>query len=158
VAILKEHGLDPGPRRGEGTWSEFIKRHADTLWACDFFSKKVWTRNGLVDVFVLFFIHVGMRRVHVMGMTPNPDEVWMAQQARNALMIFAEQSVKFEYVIMDMDSKFTAQFRATLEADELEVVRVGPRKPNLNAYAERFVQTIRQECLDHFVCFGVDHL
>ena len=158
VAILKEHGLDPGPKRGEGTWSEFIKRHTETLWACDFFTKKVWTKNGLVDVFVLFFIHLGTRRVHIAGMTTNPDEAWVVQQARNLSMFFADQPVQPKYLILDMDAKFTARFRATLESEDLEVVRVGPKKPNLNAFAERFVQTIRRECLDHFVCFGVDHL
>ena len=158
VAILKEHGLDPGPKRGEGTWSEFVKRHAETLWATDFVSKKVWTKNGLVDVFVLFFIHVGTRRVHVAGMTTAPDEAWVVQQARNMAIIFADEPMEPTHVIMDMDAKFTARFRATLKSEEIEVVRVGPRKPNLNAYAERFVQTIRNEALDHFVCFGVDHL
>jgi putative transposase len=83
VAILEENGLDPGPKRGEGTWNDFIKRHSETLWACDFFTKKVWTKCGLTDVFVLFFIHVGNRRVQISGMTTNPDEEWVVQQARN---------------------------------------------------------------------------
>jgi putative transposase len=156
VAILKEHGLDPGPKRGEGTWSEFVKRHADTLWACDFFTKKVWTKCGLTDVFVLFFIHVGTRRVHVTGMTTNPDEAWVVQQARNFGLIVENE--KATHLIMDMDAKFSAKFRDTLEAGGLEVVRVGPWKPNLNAFAERFVQSFKGECLDHFVCFGEEHL
>lgn len=158
VAILKEHGLDPGPKRGEGTWREFVERHRETLWACDFFSKKVWTKAGLVDVFVLFFIHVGTRRVHIAGAITNPDEAWVVQQARNMSMVFAEQAASPTHLIMDMDTKFTARFRATLESDGIEVVRVGPRKPNLNAFAERFVQSIKVECLDHFVFFGIDHL
>lgn len=157
-AILLEHGFDPGPKRGEGTWSEFIARHAETLWATDFFSKKVWTACGLVDVFVLFFIHIGTRRVNVAGMTTNPDGEWMAQQAWNMSMVFAEEKITLKYLIMDMDTKFTAKYRAILESDGIEVVRVGPRKPNLNAHAERFVQSCKVECLDHFVCFGVDHL
>jgi putative transposase len=157
-AILLEHGFDPGPKRGEGTWSEFVARHAETLWATDFFSKKVWTTCGLVDVFVLFFIHIGSRRVHVAGITTNPDGAWMAQQARNMSMVFADEPVKPSHLIMDMDTKFTAQFRQILESDGIEMVRVGPRKPNLNAHAERFVQSVKTECLDHFVCFGVDHL
>ena len=89
--ILREHGLEPGPKRGEGTWDEFLKRHAATLWACDFFSKKVWTVRGLVDVFVLFFLHVGTRRVHVAGISAQPDRAWVTQQARNVSMFFAEQ-------------------------------------------------------------------
>jgi len=158
VAILKEQGLDPGPKRGEGTWNEFIQRHSKTLWACDFFTKKVWTKCGLVDVFVLFFIHVGSQRVHVTGMTTNPDEAWVAQQARNFAIIAENEIPAPTHLIMDMDFEFSAKFRATLEADGSEVVRVGPRKPNLNAFAERFVQTIKQECSDHFVCFGEEHL
>jgi putative transposase len=71
--ILLTAGLDPGPKRGEGTWNEFLKRHAKTLWATDFFSKKVWTMRGLVDVLVLFFIHVGSRRVYLAGVTAHPD-------------------------------------------------------------------------------------
>jgi len=78
--ILKEHGFDPGPKRGEGTWDDFIRIHAKTLWACDFISKRVWTLGGLVDFFVLFFIHVDTRKVHIAGITPNPDGRWMAQQ------------------------------------------------------------------------------
>ena len=158
VNILKENGLDPGPKRGKGTWHEFVRRHAETLWACDFFTKKTWTFGGLVDVYVLFFIHIGTRRVHIAGMTANPDNAWMVQQARNMSMVFAEQPTPPKYLIMDMDAKFTANFRATLEADNVESVRVGPLAPNLNAFAERWVQTIRRECLDHFVCFGIDHL
>ena len=71
VNILKEHCLDPGPKRGEGTWDDFVKRHAETLWATDFFSKKVWTTGGLVEFFVLFYINIATRRMHVAGMTPN---------------------------------------------------------------------------------------
>jgi putative transposase len=91
-------------------------------------------------------------------MTTNPDEAWVVQQARNMSMVFAEEKVAPKCLILDMDTKFTVKFRETLECDGIEIVRVGPRKPNLNAFAERFVQTIRLELLDHFVCFGVDHL
>ncbi|HUY88178.1 MAG TPA: hypothetical protein VMV10_05565 [Pirellulales bacterium] len=82
VNILKEQGLDPGPKRGEGAWDGFVKRHAETLWATDSFSKKVWTKSGLVEFFVLFFINVATRRVHIAAMTPLSNSVWMAQQAR----------------------------------------------------------------------------
>jgi putative transposase len=91
VNILKEKGLDPGPKRGEGTWDDFIKRHAETLVACEFFSKRVWTMGGLVDIFCLFFINVSTRRVFVSGLSANPDRGWMAQRARNAVLHFAEQ-------------------------------------------------------------------
>lgn len=156
--ILIAAGIDPCPERGEKPWTEFIKQHADTLWATDFFSKKVWTLRGLVDVFVLFFIHVESRRVYLAGVTTNPDNAWMKQQARNVCMVWDKEKVAPKMLIRDFDGKYTKDFDATLEGEGIEVKRVGPQKPNMNAFAERFVQSIKQECLDHFICFGEDHL
>jgi putative transposase len=104
--VLRENGLDPGPKRGEA-WDEFIRSHAETLWACDFFSAKVWSLHGLVEIFVLFFINVSTRRVHIAGMTANPDRVWMQQQARNAALYFAEQPVPARCLLRDNDGKLT---------------------------------------------------
>jgi putative transposase len=156
--ILKEDGFDTAPQRGDGTWGAFIERQAATLWACDFFSKKVWTRSGLVEFFVLFFIHIGSRRVHIAGMTAHPDSAWMTQQAANVAMFFAEQEVKPQFLLRDFDSKYTPAFDALLEADGMEIVPVGPRAPNLNAHAERWVLSVKSECLDHFIVFGETHL
>jgi putative transposase len=156
--ILLENGLDPGPKRGEGTWHDFIKRHAETLWACDFFTKKVWTTRGLVDVFVLFFMHIGSRRVYVSGMTPNPDRAWMVQQARNMAIILGDQSQPARYLLRDFDGKFPVEFDAVLASSGTKVKKVGPFAPNLNAFAERWVRSIREECLNHFVVFGEEHL
>jgi putative transposase len=158
IKILKDNGLEPGPRRGEGTWDDFLKRHAATLWSCDFFSKKVWTLSGLVEVFVLFFIQVGSRRVHLAGMTANPDRAWMVQQERNMTMIFEKESVKPKYLLRDRDSKFVQEFDAILTSEGIAVTPIGVRAPNQNAVAERFVQSVRHECLDHFVVFGEAHL
>jgi putative transposase len=158
IKILKENGLEPGPRRGEGTWDEFLKRHATTLWACDFFSKKVWTTKGLVEVLVLFFIQVGSRRVHMAGMTANPDRAWMVQQARNRAMIFDQEPVKPKYLLRDRDSKFVQEFDAILASEGIEVKPIAVRAPNQNAVAERFVQSAKSECLDHFIVFGEAHL
>jgi len=158
VNILKANGLDPGPKRAEGTWADFLQRHAQTLWACDFLSKKIWTLGGLVDVFVLFFIHVGSRRVFLSGMTTQPDRAWMVQQARSFSLYCAEQGYTPKYLLRDMDSKFVAEFDAVLGSDSLTIKRVGPRAPNLNAYAERWVQSLKRECLDHFIVFGEEHL
>jgi len=158
VNILKRHGLDPGPQRGEGSWDAFVKRHAATLWACDFFTKKIWTKSGLVDMFVLFFIHVGSRRVHISGMTTHPDGVWMVQQARNLTMFFDEQADRPQFLLRDHDTKFVKEFDGILESEGIEVKALGPRAPNLNAFAERWVQSVKQECLDHFVVFGESHL
>jgi putative transposase len=158
IKILKEHGLEPGPRRGEGTWDEFLKRHATTLWACDFFSKNVWTLSSLVEVFVLFFIQVGSRRVHLAGMTTNPNRAWMSQQARNKAMIFDQERDKPKYLLRDHDGKFVKEFDAILASEGIEVKPIGVRAPNQNAVAERFVQSVRQECLDHFIVCGEAHL
>src|SRR5262249_55243660 len=145
-------------KRGEGTWDEFVKRHVETMWACDFFSAKVWTMGGLVEMCVLFFIHVGSRRVFVSGMSANPDRVWMAQQARNAALHFAEQPVAPRFLLRDNDGKFVPEFDQVLADEGIEVKRLVPQSPNLNAYAERFVQTIKGECLSQFVIFGESHL
>jgi putative transposase len=149
VNILRENGLDPGPKRGEGT---------QTLWACDFFSKNVWTMHGLVEFFIFFVIHIGSRRVHVVGMTPHPDRAWMAQQARNLAMYFAEQPVQPTILLRDNEGKFSSEFDQILQVDGLQVHRITPLSPNLNALAERWVQSAKRETLDHFVVFGEAHL
>jgi putative transposase len=158
VNILKAAGLDPGPRRSEGSWADFLKRHAQTLWACDFFSTRVWTLAGLKEVFVLFFLHLGSRRVFVSGMTPHPDAAWVTQQARNFALDCVGQGYSAEYLILDHDSKFVAGFDAVLESEGVQLLRVGPHAPNLNAFAERWVLSIKQECLNHFIVFGEKHL
>jgi putative transposase len=158
VNILKAEGLETGPKRGEATWRDFIQRHASTLWACDFFSKKIWTTSGLVDCFVLFFIHVGSRRVYVGGLTTNPTHAWVAEQATNFTQHAAQQATKPTHLIRDLDGKFGPGFDVALKAAGIEPVPVGPRKPVLNAFAERFVLSIKSECLDHFIVLGEAHL
>jgi putative transposase len=156
--VLRANGYEPGPKRGPGTWADFVRRHAQTLWACDFICKKVWTYHGLVEVFVLVVLHVGSRRVHVCGMTTHPDAPWMAQQAGELIPFFAAQPDKPAYLIRDLDGKFTEEFDALLESTGMEIVRVGPRAPNLNAFCERWIGSIKSECLSHFIVFGLAHL
>jgi putative transposase len=158
AAILREAGLDPGPKRGAGTWSEFATRHAATLWAADSVSVRTLTAAGVVELYLLFFIHVGTRKVVASSPTTSPDSAWVAQQARNASMQMAEWSLGVDYLLIDHDAKFTKSFDAVLEAEGAEVKRVGPAAPNMNAYAERWVQTLRAECLDHFLFCGEGHL
>jgi putative transposase len=158
VNILREAGIDTAPKRGEGTWDDFVHRHAASLWACDFFTKKVWTLGGPVSFFVLFFIHIGTRRVHIAGMTAHPDQQWMAEQAGQVARFFAAQTDKPTHLIRDLDSKFTPAFDQAMNSVGVTVVLVGPRAPNLNAFAERFVLSIKSECLDNFVVFGEAHL
>jgi putative transposase len=158
VNILKEAGLDPGPKRGTGTWDEFLRIHASTLWACDFLSVKSATLTGFVDVFVLFFIHVGSRRAFIAGTSTNPTGEWTAQQARNASMQMADWGLPATHLLIDHDSKFTDSFDAVFQTDNCVVKRVGPQAPNLNAFAERFVQTLSVELLDRFIILCDKHL
>lgn len=157
--ILIEHGFEPGPRRADSTWKEFLKRHKETLWACDFLSKNVVTAGGIVTYHVLFFIHVHTGRVQVAGMTPAPNGDRMAQQARNLTMYFDSQGeFKPTIIVRDRDTRFTEQFCTIVENDEIAFELIPPRSPNLNPFAERWVQSVKRECLDHFVVFGEAHL
>jgi len=158
--VLRENGFDPGPKRGRGTWHEFIQRHIKTIWATDFFTKTVWTIRGPVTFYVLFFLHIYSRRVHIAGMTTNPEGRWMAQIARNMSMVFSEEPEEFRptHVIRDRDKKFTEEFCSILESDGLEFRPIPPRSPNMNPYAEAWVQRTKQEVLDHFIVFGERHL
>jgi putative transposase len=155
--LLQDNGFDPGPKRGYGSWVEFIERHIKTVWATDFFTKTVWTMRGPVTYYVLF-LHT--RRVHIAGMTPNPNGDWMAQVERSMSMVFSEEKPEFQptHIIRDRDTKFTDQFCAVLETDGIEFRPIPPRSPNLNPYAESWVGRIKAECLNHFIVFGENHL
>jgi transposase InsO family protein len=152
--ILKQHATPPAPQRKMGTsWAEFIATHKDVLVACDFFTKEVWTCTGLVTYYVLFFIHVASRKAYIAGSTPNPNETWMKQIARNLTMTggFLEA---MKYLILDRDGKYADSFRQILKAAGVEPLRLPVRSPNLNAFAERFVRSIKEECLDRLILFG----
>jgi putative transposase len=155
--ILKQAGLEPGPKRGEGTWDEFLTRHAATLVQCDFLNKRIWTAKGLGDVFVLVFLHVGSRRAFVTPTTTNPTETWVREQTQNYLQHAKANKLPVEMLFHDRDPKFTAALDADLAKRRIEVRKTAFRAPNTNAYVERFIQTIQQECLDHFVILGERH-
>ncbi len=153
--ILRRHGIPPAPRRKPDIpWSEFIANHADVISACDFFTAEVFTRAGLVTFYVLFFIQIGSRKVHFAGVTVHPNEEWMKQVARNLTMDgwgFLEGQ---QHLIFDRDTKFCASFRHIIQESGVELIRLPPRSPNLNAFAERFVRTVKSECLSRLVLFG----
>ena len=157
--ILRHHGFKPEPPGDpDNTWANFLRRHASTLWACDFFTKQVLTMRGWIDYYVLFFIHLETRQVHILGVTANPNNEWMKQQARNLCVFFGDLDKPPEYIIHDADTKFTRDFREMLKSEGIKPVRIGPRRPNQNSVAERFVRTIKEECLSRFLVFGEDHL
>ena len=155
--ILVENGLDPGPKRGKGSWSEFLKIHAETLWQVDFFSKNVWTLQGPRQVFALAFVHVATRRVFATSATYQPDSIWMAAQANAFLTHVDRQRLRCETVIRDRDGKYTADFERAFQKRGITVKPVGPRAPNLNAFVERWIQSLKHEALNHFIVFGLAH-
>lgn len=156
--ILKANGLDPGPKRGAGTWDEFLKIHAATLWQCDFYAKKVLTAKGLRDLYLLIFLHVETRRVFIAPATYHPNEAWVKQQAEAFLQHAKDNGLGTVMVMHDRDTKFTASFDDVLKAGDVKVQKAAYRSPNTVAFVERFIQTLQQECLDYFVVFGEQHM
>ena len=153
--VLKRHGIAPAPKRSQSTtWKEFIQSHMAVLAGMDFFTVEVLSWRGLVTYYVLFFIHLESRRVSLAGITRHPDQAWMQQMARNATgeeWGFLEQR---RYVLHDRDTKFCSVFRATMTAGGIEPIQLPARSSNLNAYAERWVRSVKEECLSKLILFG----
>jgi transposase InsO family protein len=153
--ILKRHGIPPVlERKYTTTWQEFIRTHMDVLVATDFFTTEVWTWCGLVTYYVLFFIHLESRKVYVAGVTPHPDERWMIQIARNVTMAEWGFLAPGQYLIHDRDGKYCSAFQQTIEAAGVTRVPLPARSPNLNAYAERWVRSVKDEALSRLILFG----
>jgi putative transposase len=142
--ILKRNGFETGPKRGPGTWDEFLKRHASTLWQCDFFSKKIVSRSGLRDIFVLVFLHVETRRIFITPSTYNPDQAWMVQQAESFVEHLKNEQLPCKVLMLDNDSKYSLPFTKTIEKAKIRTHRTAVRSPNTIAYIERIVQTINE--------------
>ena len=157
--ILKRKGIDPAPERGERTtWSQFLKAHWSMLAAADFFTVEVWGPRGLVTFYVFFVIELATRRIEIAGITPGPNEAWMMQIGRNVTDPIDGFLAEKELLILDRDSKYAAAFRNLLKDSGITVVQLPPRSPNLNAYAERFVRSIKDECLNRMILFGEQSL
>jgi transposase InsO family protein len=153
--ILKRHGIPPAPeRKTTTTWKEFIRTHMDVLVATDFFTAEVWTLGGLVTYYVLFFLHLSSRKVHVAGVTPHPNAAWMIQVARNATMEEWGFLAPGQYLIHDRDTKFCPAFQQLIDNAGVERVVLPPQSPNLNAYAERWVRSVKDEALSRMILFG----
>ena len=152
--ILKRHGLGPAPERKHNTtWAAFIRRHKAVLWATDFFTTEVWTANGLTTFYVLFFLQLQTRRVILGGLTPYPKDAWLKQVARNLTAADAPMA-KARFLLHDRDTKFSEAFAAVFLAAGVEPLKLPPQSPNLNAFAERGVRTVKDECLDQLILFG----
>ncbi|MBW2714399.1 MAG: transposase [Deltaproteobacteria bacterium] len=157
--ILAEHGIEPAPERGRHTrWSTFLRAHWGAIAGMDFFTVEVINLRGLIRYFVLFVIDLKTRRVEVAGVVAQPDGRWMKQVARNLTDVMDGFLPEGGYLVHDRDPLFTAEFRAILAAGGVTTVRLPAKSPNLNAYAERFVRSIKEECLNRVVPIGERHL
>jgi putative transposase len=151
--VLREHGIGPSPERPM-SWRTFIRAHAHLIAAADFFITEVWTVRGLVRHFTLFFVDIATRRVHIAGTTTNPASAWMEQVARNVTDCETRFLRYKRFLIVDRDSVLAPRFKATLEGAGVEAFLTAYQAPNMNAHAERFVRSIRSECLDQMICVG----
>lgn len=153
--ILRAHGIEPAPaRKRQTTRATFLKAHWEVLAAIDFTSVEVWTRGGLVTFYLLFVMELATRRVHLAGCTPNPDEPWMKQTARNLTDAEGGFLNGKRYILIDHDGKFCPAFRTMLKDAGVEPVILPPRSPNLNAHLERFHRSLKDEALNRMVFFG----
>jgi transposase InsO family protein len=152
---LRRHGLGPTPRPTATTWRAFLRRQTAGIVACDFFTvDTVWLRR----LYVLFFIELGTRRVHLAGVTGNPNAAWVTQQARNLLLRLEDQERRVRFLIRDRDGKFCRGFGDVFCSEGANVLVTPVQAPNANAYAERWVRTVRTECLDWLLIIGRGHL
>lgn len=157
--ILSDHGIEPAPERNRKTsWKSFINAHLGAIASADFFTVEVLTWSGLVRYSVLFFLDLKTRMVEIAGITPTPSGDWMKQIVRN----LTDEEDGFlrdtQYLIIDRDPLYTGDFRKMLRDSGVEIIRLPSRSPDLNAYAERFVLTIKSECLNRIVPLGERHL
>jgi putative transposase len=152
-SLLRSHGLKPAPRRQGPSWKEFLACQASGILACDFFTvETLWLRT----LYVLFFIELSTRRVHLAGVSAHPRSARVAQQARNLAMEGRLAGIRF--LIHDRDAKFAGPFDEVFRSEAVRVIHTPIRSPKANAFAERLVKTVRRECLDHLLVFGERHL
>ena len=153
--ILREHGIQPAPERKRQTsWKTFLKAHWETLGSIDFTTIEVWTKNGLVTFYLLFVMELASRRVHFAGCTTSPNELWMKQIARNLTDSADGFLLGKRRLLLDRDTKYCESFVEILNQEGIQCLRLPPQSPNLNAHLERFIRSIKEECLERMIFFG----
>ncbi|MGP0109133.1 MAG: integrase core domain-containing protein [Acidimicrobiales bacterium] len=153
--ILRRHGIDPSSERSGPTWGEFLRAQAETMLACDFFTVDTVLLRRL---YVLFFIELDTRKVYVAGVTAHPTGAWVVQQARNLSHELTQSARPVKFLVRDRDTKFTSSFDEIFRSEGIRTIRTPIRAPRANAFAERFVGTVRRECMDGMLIFGRRHL
>ncbi len=154
-SILQQAGIDPAPRRSSETWREFLRAQAGGIVACDFFTVDTVLFRRL---YVLVFIEIATRQVYLAGITANPTGEWATQQARNVIETFVESTKPIRFLIHDRDSKFTAAFDEVFRSEGVRTIRTPVRAPRANAFIERWIGTVRRECLDRILIVNRRHL
>ncbi len=155
--VLKRKRVPPAPERGKqgSSWRTFLTHYKDEMVACDFFTvETAWLRT----LYVLFFIELGSRRVHLAGCTLNPTSAWVTQQARHFSWTIQDERVPVRFLIHDRDTKFPITFDTVFTSEDVVIIRTPPRAPNANAFAERWIRSARDECLDKILILGERHL
>jgi transposase InsO family protein len=153
--VLRRAGLRPAPRRSGPSWGQFLRAQASTMLATDFFTVETIRFR---TIYVLFIVEIGTRRVHLLGVTEHPNGPWVTQRAREASTALAADGYEPGFLIRDRDTKFTAAFDAVFEADGVRIVQTPIQAPNANAFAERWVRSAREDCLDWLLITGPRHL
>jgi hypothetical protein len=152
--ILREHGIEPAPERAsKTTWRTFLKSHWEVMGAADFTTIEVWTSRGLVTFYILVVMRLSTRRVEIAGVTPNPNAAWMQQVGRNLTDCYDGFLNDTRYLLLDRDTQFLP-FRGVLESTDTKVVLLPPKSPNLNAHVERYMRSMKSECLSKLIFFG----
>jgi putative transposase len=153
--ILREAGIEPAPKRLETSWADFLRQQAASILECDFLTVDTLF---LKRFYVLFFIELATRRVHLAGITTNPEGRWVTQQARNLFMQLEAEGIQPRFLVRDRDSKFTRDFDEVFRSEGIRVIKAPVRAPRARAHAERWIGSLRRECLDHLLILGRRHL